>query len=404
MQVSSLLEAVLPLQGWSVVDVEFREEERELRVRLEPSRRSALCSSCGAARRRYHDHAGERRWRAQDAFGVRTVLTARLRRVDCRQCGIRVEAVPWARPGSRYAKALEREIVEMARHASLLAVSRHFRLGWKAVYGIVRRLVTEALARKRWRLRRIGVDEVSYGRGQSKYLTIVYDHERSEVVWVGEGRERETLDRFFAELGERRARRIEVVTLDMAQGYIASVKQHAPQAALVFDRFHIERHLTEAVNEVRKREFWRQGGRMRELVRGKKWLLLKRRSRIHWRHRRPLDELLRLNRLLAKAYLLKEDFAQLWSYRSRGGAERFLADWTDALRWSRLEPLHRFAKMLWEHFEGVLSYATWPLSNGALEGNNSRIRGLSHRARGYRNKANLILAIFHCCGKLSFEG
>ena len=153
MQVSSLLEAVLPLQGWSVVDVEFREEERELRVRLEPSRRSALCSSCGAARRRHHDHLGERRWRTQDAFGVRTVLRARLRRVDCRQCGVRVEAVPWARPGSRYAKALEREIVEMARDASLLAVSRHFRLGWKVVYGIVKRLVTEALSRKRRSLR-----------------------------------------------------------------------------------------------------------------------------------------------------------------------------------------------------------------------------------------------------------
>jgi len=113
-----------------------------VRIRLEPSRQSALCSSCGAARRQHHDHVGERRWRAQDAFGVRTVLTARLRRVNCRQCGIRVEAVPWARPGSRYAKALEREIVEMARNASLLAVSRHFRLGWKAVYGIVKRLVS----------------------------------------------------------------------------------------------------------------------------------------------------------------------------------------------------------------------------------------------------------------------
>lgn len=403
MQVSSLLEAVLPLQGWLVAKVELLEKAGELRVRLEPSRKSVLCSSCGALRRDHHDQARERSWRAQDAFGIRTVLTARLRRVDCRQCGIRVEAVPWARSRSRYTKALERQIAEMARNASLLAVSRHFRVGWKVVYRIVKQLVTDALSRKRRRLRRIGVDEISYGRGQSKYLTIVYDHERSEVVWVGEGRERETLDGFFAELGKKRARRIEVVTLDMAQGYINSVREHAPQAALVFDRFHIERHLNEAVNEVRKHEFWRQGGRMRELVRGKKWLLLKRRKRIHWRHRRPLDELLRLNRRLAKAYLLKEDFAQLWDYRSRDGAEKFLADWTDQLRWSRLEPLHRFAKMLWEHFEGVLSYATWPFSNGALEGNNSRIRGLSHRARGYRNKANLILAIFHCCGNLSFE-
>lgn len=159
----------------------------------------------------------------------------------------------------------------------------------------------------------------------------------------------------------------------MAQSYISAVKAKAPQATLVFDRFHIERHLSEAVNEVRKREFWRRGKEMRDLVRGKKFLLLRRRRRVHWRHRGQLDALLRANRHLLRAYVLKEDFEQFWSYRSRTGAERFLAAWTEMLRWTRLAPLHRFAKMLWDHFEGVLSYATFPMSNAALEGNNSRI-------------------------------
>lgn len=403
MQVSSLLEAVLPLQGWRVVGVQHLEAEQVLEVRLEAAHKRASCSQCGAARRRHHDlRGGERRWVAPDAWQVRTVLVARLRRVNCRQCGVRTEAVPWARTGSRYTRGLEVQVAEMARNASLLAVSRHFRLGWKVVYGMVKRLVTEALGRKKRRLRRIGVDEISYGGGQDKYLTIVFDHERGEVVWVGEGRERQTLERFFEELGAKAAAKIEVVTLDMAQSYISAVKAKAPQATLVFDRFHIERHLSEAVNEVRKREFWRRGKEMRDLVRGKKFLLLRRRRRVHWRHRGQLDALLRANRHLLRAYVLKEDFEQFWSYRSRTGAERFLAAWTEMLRWTRLAPLHRFAKMLWDHFEGVLSYATFPMSNAALEGNNSRIRGLSHRARGYRNKANLILAIFHCCGKLDY--
>lgn len=134
---------------------------------------------------------------------------------------------------------------------------------------MVKRLVTDALARKQRKRRRIGVDEISYGRGQQKYLTIVYDHERGEVAWVGEGRERETLERFFTDLGPKAAARIEVVTLDMAQGYIAALKACAPQATLVFDRFHIERHLTEAVNEVRKAEFWRHGKQMRTWFEGR---------------------------------------------------------------------------------------------------------------------------------------
>jgi transposase len=392
------------LQGWKVVGVQHLLREQVLEVRLEAQHKRVICSQCGAARRRHHDlRGGERHWRAQDAWQVQTVLIARLRRVDCKQCGIRTEAVPWARPRSRYTRDFERQVVEMARGASLSAVGRHFRLGWKPVYAMVKRLVTEALGRKRRRLRRIGVDEISYGRGQQKYLTIVYDHDRGEVAWVGEGREQATLDAFFAELGPRKAKQLECITMDMAPGYIASAKANAPQAEIVFDRFHIEQHLNFAVNEVRKREFWRRGGAMREVVRGKKWLLLKRRRRVRGRNRTMLDQLLALNQRLAKAYLMKESFAHVWDYRSKEGARIFLRDWTADLRWSRLNPLHRFAKMIWSHIDGVLAFATMRLSNGPVEGNNSRIRGLSHRARGYRNKANLILAIFHCCGKLNYD-
>jgi transposase len=298
---------------------------------------------------------------------------------------------------------LELEVVAMARDASLLGVARHFRIGWKVVYGMVRRLVREALGRKKRRLRRIGVDEVSYGRGQQKYLTVVYDHDAGEVAWVGEGRERETLDRFFAELGPRQARRLECVTMDMWQGYVQSARAHAPRAEIVFDRFHVERHLHNAVNEVRKREFWRHGGEMRELVRGKKWLLLRRRRDVRGRKRRMLDQLLALNSRLAKAYFMKERFAHVWDYRSQQGAYEFICEWTDDLRWSRLDPLHEFADMVWDHIQGIVAFANHRLSNGALEGNNSRVRYLSHRARGFRNKANLIMTIYHCCGKLTYE-
>jgi transposase len=182
--------------------------------------------------------------------------------------------------------------------------------------------------------------------------------------------------------------------MDMAQGYVSAVTTHAPQAEIVFDRFHIERHLTEAVNDVRKQEFFRRGGRHRDVIRGKKYLLLKKRRRLHWRKRPELDALLALNRRLSRAYVLKEQFEHAWTYRTDGGMWGFLLSWRAMLRWTRLKPLIKFWKMIERHKTGVTNWARWRLTNAALEGNNRSIRGLSHRAHGYRNPTNLMHAIY----------
>jgi transposase len=183
--------------------------------------------------------------------------------------------------------------------------------------------------------------------------------------------------------------------MDMAPGYIQATRTAAAQATIVFDRFHIERHLTRAVDEVRKEEFFRQGEYGRRLLRGKKWLLLRRHRRVHWRRRSVLYDLLALNRRLCRAYVAKELFEHFWSYRSREGAFTFLSRWAASLRWQRLQPLRRFADMLFKHLDGVLAWAKERITNAALEGNNARIRGLSHRAHGFRNVANLVERIYH---------
>lgn len=294
--------------GWRISDE--RQTAEGIEVYLVPTRESAVCSGCGETKKGFHDtkHQG-RRWRHLDAWGVHTQVVAPLRRVRCRWCGVRVEQVPWARSGSRFTHQFELEMLRRARDTSIAGVCRQLAVHWTTVHRLITRWVKE-VTHKRFhrRLRTIGVDEISYGRGQSKYLTIVWDHERGHVVWIGEGKEAQTLAQFFAKLGRRRARRLWCVTMDMAQGYIAAVTEHAPQAEIVFDRFHIERHLTEAVNDVRKQEFWRRGGRYRDVIRGKKYLLLKKRRRLHWRKRSGLDALLALNRRLSRAYVLKEQF------------------------------------------------------------------------------------------------
>jgi len=293
----------------------------------------------------------------------------------------------------------ETEILRRARTTSIAGVCRQLGLHWTTVMRLITRWVEDAAERRfRCKLRIIGVDEVSYGRGQNKYLTIVWDHEAGHVVWIGKGKEEQTLKQFFDKLGPRRSRRLVAVTLDMAQSYISAIRDHAPQADLVFDRFHIERHLTEAVNEVRKAEFWRRGGRQREAIRGKKFLLLKKRRRLHWRRRRELDELFRLNRRLQVAYMLKEQFDEVWGCQTEVGMGESLDRWRGMLRWQRLGPLKRFWNMIERHWQGVVAWAKHGISNAALEGNNSRVRGISQRGHGYRNPENLMqILYFSCC-------
>lgn len=374
------------------------ERERVVVIRVEPTRHWGFCSGCGRVCKRLRGTPKRRRrWQHLELGLYRSVIESPLRRVHCGRCGLVLEAVPWARPGSRLSRELEDAMLRLARQASFLAVARHYGVGWKVVSALVARLIRWFTKRpRRHALRVIGVDEISYGRGQSKYLTVVWDHEAGEVVWVGSGREGEVLGRFYAMLGKRRCAKLRVVTMDMWPGYIRETKRAAPQSTIVFDRFHIERHLTRAVDEVRKEEFFRRGAEGRKVLRGKKWLLLRKHRRVHWRRRPELYQLLRLNRRLCKAYVLKELFERFWSYTTRRTAGTFLDWWTGLLRWQRLPPLRRFAQMLYDHLDGVLAWATVRKTNAALEGNNARIRGLSQRAHGFRNVGHLIERVYHC--------
>lgn len=395
MLLSILTEQLFTAKGWRVIDG-LRTHDRRVVVHLEPTRASAVCSGCGETKTRIHDIKSAREWRHLDLWNAPTVVRAVVRRVRCRHCGVRVELVPWARPRSRFTHEFEAEVLRRARDTSILGVCRQLGLHWTSVMRLIERWVDEAAARHfRAPLRHLGVDEVSYGRGQSKYLTIVWDHDRSRIVWIGRGRDRDTLDAFFAKLGRRRSRRLVAVTMDMAQGYIGAVQAHAPQAAIVFDRFHIERYLTWAVDEVRKHEFWRRGGAYREAVRGKRFLLLRKYRRVHWRKRGALAELLLINRRLFRTYVLKEQFEHAWTYTTERGMREFLVRWRRLLNWSRLKPLIRFWEMLMRHVDGVVAWAKYRMTNAALEGNNARVRGISQRAHGYRNPNNLMLVLYH---------
>ena len=236
----------------------------------------------------------------------------------------------------------------------------------------------------------MGVDELFWRKG--KCLTVVSDLELGEPIWAGPERCRETLDRFFAQrLPPRLRRAVKAVCVDMCAPFLASIREHLPRAAVVFDKFHVMQHVNKAVDETRRAEFFRQKGALRAVMRGKRWLLLTR-----WRNLRPgqrseLKQALSLNRRLFKAYYLKEQLERLWTYTYEGAAVRFLRAWILSLRWQRLPAFGKLALTLVNHLDGILAYCRHKVPFGVVEAINGNLRALIRRGRGYRDHEYLVL-------------
>lgn len=241
----------------------------------------------------------------------------------------------------------------------------------------------------------IGVDEISIRKGHD-YRIVVSDLERGRPIWVGgRGRKEEDLDLFFQWLGEAKTRGIELVAMDMWKPFFNSVKRNVPSAHVVYDKFHIMRHLNDALDNVRRREYQRLAGRDRSFIKGQRYTLLSHRENLTLEGRHALSKLFKANKRLNVAYLLKESFGQLWDYDTEGWARRFFDRWCDSLKWQRLEPYEKFAKMIERHWDGIAPYchAENKFSLGMVEGLNNKIRVLQRRAYGYRDEDYLKLKI-----------
>ena len=256
------------------------------------------------------------------------------------------------------------------------------------------------MAKRRQRpLHILGIDEVSRKKGH-QYLTLVYDLERGELVWVGKERTKDTLRRFFDELGPRRSRNLQVVSMDMWRPYLDVVRQRAPQATVCFDRFHVVRHLNAAVDEVRRALVRKLSGPGRALVKGTRFVLLKNPWKPTPQQRQSRQALVRRNSPLSRAWYLKEDFQRFWDYLSEGWAKRHLEKWLWWASHSRLDPFKDFARMIREHVDGILAWTKLRITNGALEGMNNKVKLVSHRSYGLHNHDRYIEAIYHNCGAL----
>lgn len=247
-----------------------------------------------------------------------------------------------------------------------------------------------AAKRRKAPLKHMGMDEIHMGK-KVKFITVVSNLETGEPFWFGWERKKETLDEFFrTQLRSSQRGNIEPACVDMWQPFTDSITQWACECRIVYDKFHIMQHANEAVNEVRRAEFFRKGGRLREIVKGKRWLLLTRWVSLDGKKKQLLNELFKLNRRVMKAYLLKEALEHLWEYKYEGAAVRYLQAWVDQLRWQRLLPFQKLANTLVAHLDGILNYCRTKVRFGVVEAINGNIRMLINRGRGYKNLRYLL--------------
>lgn len=329
--------------------------------------------------------------------GKRIYLEVEIRRVFCRKCGkVKQEQLAWLGKNPFYTKRFFVFVGRRCRAATIKDVAQELRLDWKTVKELDKQYMEEQLRRAgKPKPQAIGVDEISIRKGH-KYRIVVSDLERRRPIWFGGAdRSEASMDLFYQELGANHSARIRLAVMDMWKAFAKSTGKHAPCAAILYDKFHVLRHLGEALDQVRKEEYRRLSAKDRAFIKGQKYTLLSRRENLTLDGRASLNKLLRANKRLHTAYLLKESFGQLWSYNTEGWARRFFDNWKASLKWQRLKPYEKFVRMIERHWDGIAAYCApqnkVPL--GLAEGINNKIRVIQRRAYGLRDEEYLRLKI-----------
>ena len=330
----------------------------------------------------------------------RIYLDLELRRVACRRCGrVKQERLDFLADSPFYTKRFAFFVGRRCRASTIQDVARETHLNWKTVKVLEMHYMREQLRRLGTPgPRAIGIDEISIRKGHS-YRIVVSDLIRRRPIWFGgEDRSEASLDQFFAWLGPQKSARVQLAVMDMWRAFSASTHKNALQAKILFDKFHVLRHLSDALDRVRKSEYKRLTGRDRRFIKGQKYTLLAHRENLSLEGRQSLKLLLAANKRLNTAYLLKESFGQLWDYQREGWARRFFDHWRAALKWQRLKPYEDFAAMIERHWDGIAAYCepANKVSLGFVEGLNNKIRVLQRRAYGLRDPEYLRLKVLTC--------
>jgi transposase len=387
-------------EAWRVGAVDFRPDEKRVEITVAHVGGRLLCPECGASCSQA-DMADQRSWRHLDTMQFETRIRAAVPRCRCPACGVKTVAVPWAGKHARFTLLFEAFAVEvLIACANVKRAALLLGIDWQTAHAIMQRAVERGLQRRQTdEVVHVGIDEKSFGRGHD-YVSVMVDLDESRVLEVTDERTEAAADKLWKTLPETQRRRVRAVAMDMWPAYATATKTHAPQAEIVHDKFHVSKHLNEAVDQVRRREHRRLQEAGDDRLTGSKQLWLFNRTNLKGRRRRELDALKNQDLQTARAWALKENFRHFWSYIYTRSADDFFADWYAWAVRSRLQPMVAKAKMLKRHLPRLLSYFRHRITNAASEGFNSRIQAIKSAARGFRNFDHYRIRILFYCGKL----
>ena len=341
------------------------------------------------------------RWVRDLSCGLfRIYLEFEVRRVLCRSCkAVKRERLEFLGDNPFYTKRFANAVGRRCRNETIKDVASELNLDWDSVKTLDKQYMRAQLARAGTPgPKAIGIDEISIRRGHT-YRIVVSDLIRRRPIWFGGvDRSEASMQTFYDWLGPKKSAGIRLAVMDMWKPFRTVTNERAPQAAILFDKFHIMRHLGEALDQIRKTEYARLGGKQRRYIKGQKYTLLSRHENLTLEGRQALKTLLAANQRLNIAYLLKESFGQLWSYEREGWARRFFENWRASLKWQRLKPYEKFADMIDRHWDGIAAYCKPEnkVSLGFVEGLNNKIRVIQRRAYGLRDEEYLRLKILTC--------
>jgi transposase len=370
----------------------YLDHERDIRVR---------CPVCGVFYAMY-DHAPERVYRHLNTCQMETYIHVRAPRVNCPVHGVKQIDSEVGENGSDMTFAFESHVIRMAQECSLTGVMRLCGLSWDRGWNALERAVNRGRARKEHRVpSRIGVDEKSIARGH-KYESLVYDIDRATVEFVWDDRAKESLETYYRQFTREELARIQAVAMDMWDPYIAATKAYVPDAAkkIVFDRFHVMRHVLDAVDTVRKDEHRRLSEAGQAILKGTKYLWLWSKENIPHRRKEEFDMLRAMDLHVCRAWGIKENLRHLWAYRYEGRMRSYFKRWYFWATHSRLEPIKKAAKTVKAHIDNIVTYARHRITNALGEAINAKIEKIKRMACGFRNRSHYRTAIYFHCGGL----
>ena len=392
-------------QPWTVERVELLIKDGRVDVFVShPSGLQWPCRECGLKLTTF-DHTDERVWRHLDSCQFKTYLHARTPRVDCPVHGRLQVVVPWAEARSHFAAHFETKAIDVLLETPVEGATKILETSWDEAFHIKERAVErglEAKARSPLPLRLLGVDEKAVGHGQT-YATLVYDLERSTVEYVGEDRKKESLDAYFLSLTSEQLTGIEGMALDMWEPFVLSIQEHVPKATekMVFDPFHIVKHMNDAVNDVRKWEHRQLKVDGKSPLNGTRFWWLYGRENLPERYREGFAALQEAHLKTGRAWSIKEALRDLWAQESVEAGTSYWKWWYFWASHSRLEPVKKVGKMVKTHLAGVLNYFRHRITNAVAEGMNSKIATIQKMAAGFRNRDHFRIAVLFRCGGLS---